>query len=133
MARYPHYDVLFEPVSIGPVTAPNRFYQAPHWTRASEEQPRIRARLLELGVRVETGTVVESLGVDKAVLACAYTGRRREVEAASAVLVTSRVPFDALYHELVERIDIVRIGDCLAAGTIGTAVYSGHRCAREMD
>ncbi len=24
------YDVLFEPVRIGPVTAKNRFYQVPH-------------------------------------------------------------------------------------------------------
>ena len=28
--RDPRYDVLFEPVKIGPVTAPNRFYQVPH-------------------------------------------------------------------------------------------------------
>ena len=27
MARDPRYDVLFEPIQIGPVTAPNRFYQ----------------------------------------------------------------------------------------------------------
>jgi len=24
---------LFEPIRIGPVTAPNRFYQTPHWNR----------------------------------------------------------------------------------------------------
>ncbi len=30
MARDPRYDILFEPLKIGPVTAPNRFYQAPH-------------------------------------------------------------------------------------------------------
>ncbi len=30
MARDPRYDILFEPVPIGPVTAPNRFYQVPH-------------------------------------------------------------------------------------------------------
>ena len=24
------YDILFEPIRIGPVTAPNRFYQVPH-------------------------------------------------------------------------------------------------------
>ena len=28
--RDPQYDILFEPVKIGPVTAPNRFYQVPH-------------------------------------------------------------------------------------------------------
>ncbi len=32
MARDPRYDILFEPIQIGPVTAPNRFYQAPHAT-----------------------------------------------------------------------------------------------------
>jgi len=32
MSRDPHYDVLFEPVKIGPVTAKNRFYQVPHCT-----------------------------------------------------------------------------------------------------
>jgi dimethylamine/trimethylamine dehydrogenase len=30
MSRDPRYDVLFEPVRIGPVTAKNRFYQVPH-------------------------------------------------------------------------------------------------------
>jgi dimethylamine/trimethylamine dehydrogenase len=30
MARDPYFDVLFEPVKIGPVTAKNRFYQVPH-------------------------------------------------------------------------------------------------------
>ena len=29
MPRDPRYDILFEPVRIGPVTAPNRFYQTP--------------------------------------------------------------------------------------------------------
>ena len=28
--RDPRYDILFEPVAIGPVTARNRFYQVPH-------------------------------------------------------------------------------------------------------
>ncbi len=30
MARDARYDILFEPVRIGPVTATNRFYQVPH-------------------------------------------------------------------------------------------------------
>jgi dimethylamine/trimethylamine dehydrogenase len=30
MARDPRYDILFEPLKIGPVTTPNRFYQVPH-------------------------------------------------------------------------------------------------------
>ena len=39
----------------------------------------------------------------------------------------------ALFHQLLDRIEITRIGDCLAPGTIDTAVYAGHRYAREMD
>jgi len=103
------------------------------WTFFTDEQRRIQTRLLELGVRLETGTVLESLAGGKAVIACAYTGRTREVEAASVIMVTARTPRDALYHELQERVDIQRIGDCLAPGTIARAVYSGHRFAREMD
>ena len=30
MARDPRFDILFEPLQIGPVTTPNRFYQVPH-------------------------------------------------------------------------------------------------------
>ncbi|MCZ6884995.1 MAG: FAD-dependent oxidoreductase, partial [Alphaproteobacteria bacterium] len=30
MTRDPRFDILFEPIKIGPVTAPNRFYQVPH-------------------------------------------------------------------------------------------------------
>jgi hypothetical protein len=30
MTRDSRYDILFEPVEIGPIRAPNRFYQVPH-------------------------------------------------------------------------------------------------------
>ena len=41
MARDPRYDVLFEPVKIGPVTAPNRFYQVPHCSGMGFAMPAI--------------------------------------------------------------------------------------------
>ena len=37
--RDPRYDILFEPVKIGPVTAPNRFYAVPHATGHGYLQP----------------------------------------------------------------------------------------------
>ena len=40
MARDPNHDVLFEPVRIGPVTAPNRFYQVPHCSGMPHLVPR---------------------------------------------------------------------------------------------
>ncbi len=45
MARDPRYDVLFEPVKIGPVTAKNRFYQVPHCTGMGWLRPRMLAAL----------------------------------------------------------------------------------------
>lgn len=47
MARDSRYDVLFEPVRIGPVTAPNRFYQVPHASGMTNALPRVRAAFRE--------------------------------------------------------------------------------------
>ena len=51
--RDPRYDVLFEPVKIGPVTAKNRFYQVPHCTGLGWVRPRMVAALR--GVKAEGG------------------------------------------------------------------------------
>ena len=53
MARNPKYDILFEPVRIGPVTAPNRFYQTPHATGMGYMRPQSAAALR--GVKAEGG------------------------------------------------------------------------------
>ncbi|OUS33613.1 NADH:flavin oxidoreductase [Rhodobacterales bacterium 56_14_T64] len=45
MARDPRYDILFEPVKIGPVTAPNRFYQVPHCTGMGWQRPQTLAEM----------------------------------------------------------------------------------------
>ena len=45
--RDPRYDILFEPMQIGPVTAKNRFYQVPHCTGSGWQRPRILAGLRE--------------------------------------------------------------------------------------
>jgi dimethylamine/trimethylamine dehydrogenase len=42
--RDPRYDILFEPVKIGPVTTKNRFYQVPHCTGMGWVRPRTLAR-----------------------------------------------------------------------------------------
>ncbi len=53
MSRNPRYDILFEPVRIGPVTAPNRFYQTPHAIGTGNQMPHTRAAMRE--VRAEGG------------------------------------------------------------------------------
>ena len=43
--RDPRYDVLFEPVKIGPVTAKNRFYQVPHCNGGGYRDPTAAAEM----------------------------------------------------------------------------------------
>ena len=45
MARDPQYDILFEPVEIGPVTAKNRFYQVPHCNGGGYRDPSAAAEM----------------------------------------------------------------------------------------
>ena len=47
------YDILFEPVRIGPVTAPNRFYQVPHCTGMGFRRPNMLAAMR--GIKAEGG------------------------------------------------------------------------------
>jgi dimethylamine/trimethylamine dehydrogenase len=53
MTRDPRYDILFEPVRIGPVTAPNRFYQVPHCNGMGTHYPSAMAAMR--GVKAEGG------------------------------------------------------------------------------
>ena len=53
MPRNPRYDLLFEPVRIGPKVAPNRFYQTPHATGMGYLKPRSGAALR--GIKAEGG------------------------------------------------------------------------------
>ena len=56
MVRDPRYDILFEPVRIGPVTAKNRFYQVPHCTGAGHQYINTQNRIRE--IRAEGGWAV---------------------------------------------------------------------------
>ncbi|MFT5506145.1 MAG: dimethylamine/trimethylamine dehydrogenase [Gammaproteobacteria bacterium] len=58
MTRDPRYDVLFEPVKIGPVTAKNRFYQAPHCNGMGRTFPSSMAAMR--GMKAEGGWAVVS-------------------------------------------------------------------------
>ena len=54
--RDPRYDILFEPVRIGPVTARNRFYQVPHCNGMGYRDPTALAWMR--GVKAEGGWAV---------------------------------------------------------------------------
>src|SRR5690349_5043422 len=54
--RDPRYDVLFEPVQLGPVTARNRFFQVPHCNGMGHHHPTAHAHMR--GVKAEGGWAV---------------------------------------------------------------------------
>ena len=54
--RDPRYDILFEPIAIGPVTARNRFYQVPHCNGMGYRDPTALAWMR--GVKAEGGWAV---------------------------------------------------------------------------
>src|SRR6476661_6920966 len=56
MPRDPRYDILFEPVPIGPVVARNRFYQVPHCNGMGHRDPTALAEMR--GVKAEGGWAV---------------------------------------------------------------------------
>ncbi len=51
--RDPRYDILFEPMAIGPVTAKNRFYQVPHCNGGGYRDPSAAAEMR--GIKAEGG------------------------------------------------------------------------------
>ncbi|MCY1126166.1 NAD(P)-binding protein [Frigidibacter sp. RF13] len=53
MPRDPRFDILFQPLKIGPVTAPNRFWQVPHCTGMGFALPATLAAMR--GVKAEGG------------------------------------------------------------------------------
>lgn len=57
MTRDPRYDVLFEPVRIGPKTTKNRFYQVPHCTALGTFSPHATAKFREIKAEGGWGVV----------------------------------------------------------------------------
>ncbi len=60
MPRNPRYDVLFEPVRIGPKLAKNRFFQVPHASGMTNAAPHVRAAFR--GMKAEGGWGVVCTG-----------------------------------------------------------------------
>lgn len=58
MTRDPRYDILFEPIQLGPVVARNRFFQVPHCNGMGHAMPLAHAAMRE--VKAEGGWAVVS-------------------------------------------------------------------------
>ncbi|MHB1595064.1 MAG: oxidoreductase [Streptosporangiaceae bacterium] len=112
------------------------------WTANTLELVRIRQRVLKAGVQVDVNRVVTGLSPAGVITSCVFTGEQREAGADAVVMVTARLPVDALAAELGARepewadagLRSVRVvGDAWAPATIAAAVWSGRRYAEELD
>ena len=111
------------------------------WTHNTLEQERIQTRLLNMGVNIIPQTRLGSVESDRVELVCVFTSKSRWHACNSLLLVTERIPNDALYQALqadtnalaAAGIKTMRtIGDCYAPGIIAAAVHCGHLAAREF-
>jgi dimethylamine/trimethylamine dehydrogenase len=112
------------------------------WSLFTDEQHHTQRKLIELGIDILVSHALDGFDGREVRLGCVFSGRSVVRSAQSLVLVTARLPDDALHAALAERPEslqangitsVARIGDCLAPGTLASAVYSGHRYARELD
>ncbi|MDX1513949.1 MAG: FAD-dependent oxidoreductase, partial [Gammaproteobacteria bacterium] len=112
------------------------------WTRATLEQRFIQKRLIERGVAIRPNLVLKNVDPGGVRLSCVYSGRDEAAAADAVLLVTARLPDEALSLELEARRaewadagveSVTAIGDALAPATIAHAVYAGRRYAEELD
>jgi dimethylamine/trimethylamine dehydrogenase len=111
------------------------------WTQKTLEYPHVQRCLHELGVRQIVSHNILSWSGRSLELQHVWSDRRLELECASVVAVTARLPEDGVYQELLARradwanagiTSVTSIGDAHAPGLIAHAVYAGHRYAREL-
>lgn len=112
------------------------------WAENTLEQAIIMRRLLEIGVRVHLSKAPEAIGPAEVTLGCTWTGATSALAADAVVMVTSRLPHDALYQDLRARQaewaeagikSVQLIGDAAAPGPIAWATYAGRRFAEDLD
>jgi dimethylamine/trimethylamine dehydrogenase len=112
------------------------------WSTNTLEQAQIQRRLLELQVNIMVSHAVTAIVPGGVTVACTYTGREKGLSCSAVLLVTARLPNDALYTDLmaakrawgdhgIESVKVV--GDAQAPAAIAWATYAGHRYAEEFD
>ncbi len=110
-----------------------------YWTQFTLEQDRILKRLLDLNVTLLANHVIASHNPTTATVTNSITSAESTLACDAIVMVTDRIPNDALVHELKPalaegRLKSLRvIGDAEAPNIIAQAVFSGHLAAREFD
>jgi dimethylamine/trimethylamine dehydrogenase len=109
-----------------------------YWTQFTLEQTRILKRLNALNVTLLPSHFLVS-HTPTTVTVTNNTAAESTLACDAIVMVTDRLPNDALYHELKPALaegklkSLRLIGDAEAPNIIAQAVFSGHLAAREFD
>ncbi len=110
-----------------------------YWSQYTLEQERIQHKLMKLGVKLYPQHVLSEIGDDYVCLSNSISGDLIELPRNGVVLVSDRVPNDALYQSLKPALDegklqsLKIIGDAEAPNIIAQAVFAGHLAARQFD
>ena len=110
-----------------------------YWSQFTLEQERIQRKLVKLGVKLYTQTVLSEIQNDCVRLTNMISGDEMELQRDAVVLVSDRISNDSLYYELKPALEEGKIkslrviGDAEAPNIIAQAVFSGHLAAREFE
>jgi dimethylamine/trimethylamine dehydrogenase len=110
-----------------------------YWTQFTLEQDRILKNLEKLNVTLLANHVIATHTPTTATVTNTITSAESTLACDAILMVTDRIPNDALYRELKPaladgRLKSLRIiGDAEAPNIIAQAVFSGHLAAREFD
>ena len=108
------------------------------WTVNTLEQDKIQTRLLRIGVKlIPSHAIVNVEPTELTICGVFDTSQTRSLSADTVIAITSRVPDDTLYRELMTKRThfktLQAIGDCEVPGTVAAAVYAGHSAARSLE
>ncbi|MBK7318796.1 FAD-dependent oxidoreductase [Candidatus Villigracilis affinis] len=110
-----------------------------YWTQFTLEQDRILKRMHDLNISLLPNHVIASHDPKTATVTNVITSAESTLPCDAIVMVTDRIPNDALYHELKPALaegklkSLRLIGDAEAPNIIAQAIFSGHLAAREFD
>ena len=112
------------------------------FTHHTLEHTHIQVKLRSLGVKLICNKQMRAVKKGVVELACIYIDATTEIAADTVIPVTSRLPSNSLYLQLINNTSswqdngiksVKAIGDCNIPATIAMAVYAGHEYARTID
>ncbi|MEM7545173.1 MAG: FAD-dependent oxidoreductase [Pseudomonadota bacterium] len=106
------------------------------FTQMSLEIRHVQRRMAEIGAKIIPLTALDEMLEGGARISGVYGTDAREIDCDAVVIVAGQEPNDTLYRNLVARgrdtQRVIAIGDCQAPATIASAVFAGHKFARDL-